>query len=282
MNTGIMALSMVRPKKFQVPFFVLCWILVAGTVSCNGDPWPQVVNSSVQKTVEAQLLAQLVAEKAQQTLTAIHQADHQAQTVPPLLKGEAIPEATATPQSAGCEWTGNQEFESQLIILINDERSARGLSALGTHAALVATARGHSQDMACHNFFSHNGSNGSSPYARMVAAGYRYSLASESLYAGNSVTADEVLKTWLGSNDPHDYMLHPDIVHLGIGYAYTAGSTYGVYVTANFGKPYEEPAMKTVFGNIRLPLVDTAFGVPLEDKCLARRLSGAIAFYENP
>jgi uncharacterized protein YkwD len=91
--------------------------------------------------------------------------------------------------------------------------------------------------MACNNFFSHTGSNGSSPFSRMVAAGYSYSLASENIYAGTGASASSTFQAWMGSSGHRDNMLHPDIVHIGIGYAYTATSTYGAYVTANFGKP---------------------------------------------
>ncbi len=43
---------------------------------------------------------------------------------------------------------------------------------LAFHAALSNAARGHNNDMAANNFFSHTGSNGSQPGDRAVAAGY--------------------------------------------------------------------------------------------------------------
>ena len=52
--------------------------------------------------------------------------------------------------------------------------------------ALDAAAYGHSQDMGVNNFLSHTGSNGSTPWDRMRAAGYQYSSAGENIAAGYS------------------------------------------------------------------------------------------------
>jgi len=148
-----------------------------------------------------------------------------------------LPSPTTPP--SGCAWTSNSGFESSLISLINSERSNRGLSTLSQYSALTTAARNHSQDMACNNFFSHTGSNGSSPFSRMIAAGYSYSTASENIYAGSGGynSASSAFSSWMNSDGHRNNMLNPDVTHIGIGYAYFANSDYGGYVTANFGAP---------------------------------------------
>lgn len=146
---------------------------------------------------------------------------------------------TATTASTGCDWSGNSQFESSLISLINNERTNRGLGTLSVHSSLTTAARGHSQDMACNNFFSHTGSDGSSPFSRIIAAGYSYSLASENIYAGSGSnnSASAAFNAWMNSEGHRINMLDSRVTHIGVGYAYVAASTYGGYVTANFGAP---------------------------------------------
>ncbi|MCD4752681.1 MAG: hypothetical protein K8R40_06390 [Anaerolineaceae bacterium] len=146
---------------------------------------------------------------------------------------------TATTASSGCDWSGNSHFESSLISLINNERTNRGLGTLSVYSSLTTAARGHSQDMACNNFFSHTGSDGSSPFSRIIAAGYSYSLASENIYAGSGSnnSASAAFNAWMNSDDHRNNMLDSRMTHIGVGYAYAAASDYGGYVTANFGAP---------------------------------------------
>ena len=146
---------------------------------------------------------------------------------------------TATTVPTGCDWSGNSQFESSLISLINDERTSRGLGTLSVHSSLTAAARAHSLDMACNNFFSHTGSDGSSPFSRMIAAGYTYSLASENIYAGSGSnnSASAAFNAWMNSEGHRNNMLDSRMTHIGVGYAYAAASNYGGYVTADFGAP---------------------------------------------
>lgn len=63
-------------------------------------------------------------------------------------------------------------IEQRIFALTNQERQQQGLPALQLDAALASIARGHSQDMATNNFFSHTNLRGQDPTARAVAAGY--------------------------------------------------------------------------------------------------------------
>lgn len=149
----------------------------------------------------------------------------------------STPTATSPPSATpvSCSFSSNSSFESQLINLINAERASRGMGALTANSALTAAARGHSQDMGCNDFFSHTGSDGSDPFQRMTAQGYSFSAAAENLYAGGD--AQGAFDAWMASSGHRDNMLNPVYVHIGVGYSYVSGSTYGSYFTANFGTP---------------------------------------------
>ena len=142
--------------------------------------------------------------------------------------------ASATPSA--CNPVQNSGFESQVISLINDERAKVGVAPLSNQSQLGNAARGHSQDMACNKFFSHTGSDGSSFTTRISRAGYSYSAAAENIAAGYGDPAS-VVAGWMGSQGHKENMLNPAYTEVGIGYIYVSGSPYGVYWTADFGRP---------------------------------------------
>ncbi|MBN2047327.1 MAG: hypothetical protein JW750_05755 [Anaerolineaceae bacterium] len=158
-------------------------------------------------------------------------------TAPTATKTSAPPTATQPP--AGCDDSTNGSYESQVIVLINQERAAQGLSALSGNSALTSAARRHSKDMACNGIFSHTGSDGSTPFSRMLDAGYAYSAAAENIYAGggSSNSPAAAVSAWMASTGHRANILGAAYVDIGIGYVYSAGSPYGGYYTANFGAP---------------------------------------------
>ena len=64
------------------------------------------------------------------------------------------------------------ELESEIHVLINNERQNYGLSPLQYDSKLADIARDHSQDMAARNYFDHNNPEGQGPTERAIAAGY--------------------------------------------------------------------------------------------------------------
>lgn len=58
---------------------------------------------------------------------------------------------------------------------------------------LTLSARNHSQDMLDNNFFAHNSQDGTTPFERMIAAGFDYSSAGENLaWRGSTGFIDEI------------------------------------------------------------------------------------------
>ena len=153
-----------------------------------------------------------------------------------------LPTATLPPtatNSAACQFTGSSAFEATLVSLINAERSARGLTPYIVDPRLTASARVHSTDMACNNFLSHTGSDGSTSGERMLAQGYTFSWHGENIYAGGgSYNAPQQAFAWWMNSEPHrNNLMSPNYIHIGIGYIYSPASSYGGYFTANFGRP---------------------------------------------
>ena len=135
--------------------------------------------------------------------------------------------------------TTQTTYESTVLKLINAERTKRGLAKLTLNTRLRTAARLHSKDMATKDFFSHTGSNGSSMTDRITKAGYKWSAAGETLYAGNGNyrTPQECVKAWLNSPGHAQIMLSASYTQVGIGFYYDKSSPYGGYYTADFAKP---------------------------------------------
>lgn len=157
-------------------------------------------------------------------------------TFTPTFTQVAIP-PTATVRI--CSPTTNGGFELELLSLINQQRISLGLGELGWQNQLAAAAREHSLDMACNDFFSHTGSDGSSPFDRILRQGYSYSYAGETIYGGSGGynSPQAALDAWMNSPAHRDILLSPTYTQAGIGYEYDAGSLYGGYFTAVFATP---------------------------------------------
>jgi uncharacterized protein YkwD len=143
-------------------------------------------------------------------------------------------QVTVTPNS-GCTIQENSAFEAQVFSLVNAERAKEGIGPLARNGKLDAAAQRHSNDMACNNFMSHTGSDGSSPWDRMNQAGYDWIRAAENIAAGQS-TPESVVAAWMNSTQGHrETILDPNLEDIGIAYAYKSSTSYGHYWTTDFG-----------------------------------------------
>ncbi len=152
-----------------------------------------------------------------------------------------LPTLTFTPaptSGSGCDG-GNTSIESAVLSGVNYQREQAGVAPLQASSALFSAARGHSQDMATNNFFSHTGSNGSSPFDRISSAGFSYSAAAENIYAGNGSynSASSAVGWWMGSDGHRENMLNPTYTYAGVGYWCNSNSEYGGYFTLDLARP---------------------------------------------
>ncbi|CAM4508099.1 CAP domain-containing protein [Corallococcus exiguus] len=137
------------------------------------------------------------------------------------------------------------QFETDVLNLINQRRAAGAtcggvvkpaVGALTTNDKLRCAARKHSKDMGTNNFFSHTGSNGSTPWQRMASAGYSYRTAAENIAAGYG-TAQAVVDGWMASTGHCNNIMNGALKQSGIGYFNAPSSTYRAYWTQDFGTP---------------------------------------------
>lgn len=129
-----------------------------------------------------------------------------------------------------------------MVELINQERADRDLSPLTVSSRLRSAARRHSEDMACNDFFSHTGSDGSTLSSRLLDAGYGFSWAAENIAASSSssFSASAVVNMWMNSSGHKKNILNANAVHIGVGFRYFGDSNSGdfdAYYTADFGGP---------------------------------------------
>jgi uncharacterized protein YkwD len=145
-------------------------------------------------------------------------------------------EADLAVQFPGCADPANgQEFEAEILRLVNRERTARGLNALVRSAVLEFQATQYACEMIEYAFFDHvNPQTGSRLRDRAEQFGYHYQAIGENLAAGQPTPA-RAMQDWMNSPGHRDNILNPDYTELGV--AYRLGGSYTHYWVQEFGRP---------------------------------------------
>jgi uncharacterized protein YkwD len=124
--------------------------------------------------------------------------------------------------------------ELALLGLINEHRSALGVSGLTSQSQLEAAAQSHSQDQATNQFSDHTGTDGKFIDARMKAFGYTPEWWAENIYYGGA-SASEVFNWWKSSPGHNSNMLSSNYTEIGLGVARSSAGVW--YWTAKFADP---------------------------------------------
>jgi uncharacterized protein YkwD len=143
------------------------------------------------------------------------------------------------------DWPAAYAALEQQVLVETNKRRAAGASCgtMGTfgpagplvmQSQLQSAARKHSKDMATNNYFSHTNLAGLSPFDRMRAEGYTGGYMGENIAAGNG-TAAATVDQWMKSDGHCANIMNKTYTQLGVGYWYSATSTYKHYWTQNFG-----------------------------------------------
>ncbi len=143
---------------------------------------------------------------------------------------------------AGCITTGSilpttgiDDYVHEVLNLTNVERTKIGLNPLTWNDNLAEGADAHCKDMVAHNFFAHEGSDGSTPGDRATAAGYKWSWVGENIAKGQK-TPQEVVTAWMNSEHHRENILRPEFTELGVALEYDSSGT--PYWGQLFGTPY--------------------------------------------
>jgi uncharacterized protein YkwD len=149
--------------------------------------------------------------------------------------------STSTSTTAGCDYSLNPGFENQIFTMINKARADNGLAEVTRDSQLDAAALEHSLDMACNDFISHTGSDGSLWYQRVSRQGFANSNAArENIYTGSpdfGGDAKGAFTWWMNSQIHRDNILFESSSVLGISYVYSANATYGGLFTLIMARP---------------------------------------------
>jgi uncharacterized protein YkwD len=146
--------------------------------------------------------------------------------------GDPGPTTDAT--GGGGATANAEELEAEVVRLTNVERLNAGCAELRPDATLAGAARAHSVDMANTGKFSHDGSDGSDPGARMRQAGYDPGAGWAENIARGQTSAASVMAAWMASPAHRATILNCDLKVTGVG---AARSGLGqLFWTQDFGR----------------------------------------------
>jgi uncharacterized protein YkwD len=121
-------------------------------------------------------------------------------------------------------------LEAQMLEMINNERTSRGLKPLEADPELVPVARAHSADMFARGYFSHYTPDREDPFQRMKDAGVRFRTAGENLALAPTL---QIAHSGLMNSPGHRAnILNPAFGRIGIGIM--SGGRRGIMVSQEF------------------------------------------------
>jgi uncharacterized protein YkwD len=173
-----------------------------------------------------------------------------ASTQPVLAEGGVIgsPPGLPDPGTPALQFSGcggevvsvqNQSYEQQVIELVNQERTSRGLTPLEYSEGLTRAARYQAADMSQDNYFSHDTLDRSGGQLNWVCgpwdriASYYTGANGENAAAGYSTPA-AVISAWMNSEGHRNNILNPSTQAIGVGF-YQGSGDYRYYWVQDFG-----------------------------------------------
>ena len=124
----------------------------------------------------------------------------------------------------GSEGSSSSDYVSEVVRLVNIERTERGLSALTMDTRLNAAAAERAEETI--TLFAHERPDGSSCFTILREYGISYRRAAENI-AGGQPTPAAVVNSWMNSSGHRANILDGSLRKIGVGYA--RGGQYGTY-----------------------------------------------------
>ena len=119
--------------------------------------------------------------------------------------------------------TSQGDFASQVVALVNAERTKQGLSALTIDTKVQQAALVRAKEST--QSFSHTRPNGSSFSTALTEAGVSYRTAGENIAYGQR-TPQQVMNAWMNSSGHRANILNKDFTTIGVGYTVINGTAY--------------------------------------------------------
>lgn len=121
-------------------------------------------------------------------------------------------------------------LEEQMLLLVNKERTSRGLKPLAADPEMTQVARAHSRDMFARGYFAHHTPDGRDPFDRMESANVRFRTAGENLALAQTLEMAHI--NLMNSPGHKANILNPAYGRLGIGVL--DGGYYGLMISQEF------------------------------------------------
>jgi len=191
-------------------------------------PFSERLSESVQSSLLAEKLAVYTDEIEDALVPVFHPAINQ--TLNKLITIEPGSEESVELPFKIADSKPMPELEQQMLDLINQERTSRGLKPLTLDPELTPVARAHSADMFARGYFSHYTPEGEDPFARMKDADVRFRTAGENLALAPTL---QLAHTGLINSPGHRAnILNPSFGRVGIGIM--SGGRRGIMVSQEF------------------------------------------------
>lgn len=186
-------------------------------------------NNSLKMTGEAdsKTLAAITQKAKEQSSKAGQESNPTAPSTP------ATPSTPSTPEQSQHSNSGQSSDEKlpagltaeekEMIQMVNEERTSRGLNALEIDMDLVKVARVKAQDMVNSHYFSHTSPTYGSPFTMMETFGIKYRAAAENIAQNRSVSLAH--SSFMNSSGHKANILNSTYSHVGI--AVVDGGPYG-------------------------------------------------------
>jgi len=125
--------------------------------------------------------------------------------------------------------------EADMVRLINDQRSRKGLPPLAPEPKLTSAALAHSRVMGGTGCLAFECA-GMSVDRRIAGNGYRYGESRSYIGAGYD-SAGAALAAMMGRDRGREMVFDPAFRHVGVGYVFAPGARYRHYWTISFAAP---------------------------------------------
>lgn len=142
---------------------------------------------------------------------------------PTMLKS-CVPPAQPATVAVSVTVGAPQPVTAELVALVNNERTSRGLAPVAVNDMLTRAAEAHSTEQATRSTMTHTGANGSSPGDRIAAQGYSASAWAENVAAGQP-DCGSVMGAWMNSAGHRTNILNPGLQEIGVAVVAKADGT---------------------------------------------------------
>ena len=127
------------------------------------------------------------------------------------------------------QYSMREAVEAELLDLIQVRRLEKGQSLLAADSKLGSVARSHSEDMAAKGFFDYTGSDGSTPFSRILAKGKAFRTASETI-AKQRGDVVQIYQEWMRTAAKGNSLTDSSMQEAGVG---VSAKSKELYVTVD-------------------------------------------------